>query len=84
MWRERKRFWKSAERESSRRKRLTSRSNRRGRSGSWLAKAELTLVREPTAADIIALFEQLAGRPAAAQERKDVEAEMAVVPWSSS
>jgi hypothetical protein len=49
-----------------------------------LAKAELTLVREPTAADIIALFEQLAGRPATAQERKDVEAEMAVVPWSSS
>ena len=44
-----------------------------------MAKAELTLVKEPTAADIIALFEQLVGRPATAQERKDVEAEMADV-----
>ena len=44
-----------------------------------MAKAELTLVSEPTASDIIALFEQLVGRPATAQERKDVEAEMADV-----
>ena len=44
-----------------------------------MAKAELALVSEPTAADIIALFEQLVGRPATAQERKDVEAELELV-----
>jgi hypothetical protein len=40
-------------------------------------KAEFTLVREPTAADIIALFEQIKGRKATAEERQDIEAEMA-------
>ena len=42
-----------------------------------MAKAEMILVSEPTAANIIALFEQLVGRPATDQERKGVEAEMA-------
>ena len=40
-------------------------------------KAEFTLVREPTAADIIALFEQIKGRKATARERQDIETEMA-------
>jgi hypothetical protein len=30
--------------------------------GTSMAKAEFTLVREPTAADLIALFEQIKGR----------------------
>jgi hypothetical protein len=42
-----------------------------------MAKAEFTLVRKPTAADIILLFESLTGREATAEERRDVEAEMA-------
>jgi len=40
-------------------------------------KAEFTLVHKPTAADIIALFEQLKGRKATAKERRDIETEMA-------
>ncbi len=42
-----------------------------------MAKAEFTIVRTPTADDIVALFERIKGRPATAQERKDIETEMA-------
>jgi hypothetical protein len=41
-----------------------------------MTKAEFTLVK-PTAADLTALFEQIKGRKATAQERKYFEAEMA-------
>jgi hypothetical protein len=41
-----------------------------------MAKAEFTLVREPTAADIVALFEQIKGLKATAEERRNVQAEM--------
>jgi hypothetical protein len=40
-------------------------------------KAEFTLVHKPTAADLIALFEQIKGREATAEERHDIETEMA-------
>ena len=37
-------------------------------------RAELVLVRSPTAADLVALFELITGRPATEEERLDVEA----------
>jgi len=42
-----------------------------------MAKAEFTLVRKPTANDIIALFEQIKGRKATPEERKTIADEMA-------